>query len=306
MASEQRSFYIKTGLQENDTLYLDCAAALSAANSKQFHQFAKDGTPLCYRVSVTQTTGSGVSLVHTAPNTWRVRNACKMFAAGWKAQLKHAGIRLKDLPVYGRRPRVALEEAGAAAKTLGGKTFTELAKNYHPLTTEDGTTYFPGYTDTAGNTVTYDVANTIVEVAVTDPTGTATEEFACLMGSSMAAPFQIVNQYNNSRRQPETLETEAPGPLAESDMLKLFSIAEELSDDIVEAIDDYGDWRPYNADEHSEKLIQVGTTDFPQSTQSYPEATVVCDAPLGLLKIAPKVHEAGVDYLIQVHAIYEM
>ena len=305
MSSEQRSFWIKTGLVEGDTTYLDLSAALSAVNSKQFHQFSKDGTPLCYRVSITQASGSVVSTVETAPNTWRVRNACKMFAAGWKAQLKHAGIRLKDLPVYGRRPRVALEADGAAAKTLGGKTFTELAKNYDPLISQAGTGYFVGYTDTAGNSITYDVANTIVEVAVTDASGAATEEYACVAGSTMAAPFQIVNQYNASRRQPETLETEAPGPAADSDMLKLFSIAEELSDDIVEAIDDYGDWRPYNADNHSEKLVQVGTTDFPQSTQSYPESTVVCDAPLGLLKILPKAHQA-VDYMIQVHAIYEM
>ena len=306
MAVEQKSFWINSGTEEGAVAYLDTAAALSAANSKQYHQFAKNGTPMCYRIMVTQTSGSKHSNIFAAANNWRVRNACKMFAAGWKAQLKHAGIHLKDLPVYGRRPRVALEAGGAAAKTLGGKTFTELAKNYQPLMAENSSVWFTGYTDTAGNTVTYDIANTIVEVAVTDASGTATEEYGCVAGSSMGAPFQIVNQYNASRRSPQTLETDAPGPSTDSDMLKLFSIAEELSDDIVEAIDDYGDWRPYNTEANSEKVIQVATTDFPQSTQSYPSSSVIVEAPLGLLKIEPQQWSTATDYHIEVLAIYEM
>ena len=304
MTSEVTTFYINSG--DDAETYLDTMAALSAANGKQYHQFGNDDVPLAAHLSITCVEGNKETNVFACPNSWRTRNAAKMFAKGWKAQLKNAGIKLRDLPKYGRKPRVGYDASAVKAITLGGKTFTGLADEHmEPLMDASGTNWFIQYTDTAGNAVDYQQANTITEVAVTDAAGVGSELAGVMLGTSTAGTFQIVNQYNLSRRVPETLETEAPGPSGSSDMLKLFSTAEELSDDIVEAIDDFGDWRPYSVDVNSENEVQVGqTAGAATASVSYPGSTVTGIFPLGLVRMAAGA--ANSKFMVTVHSIHEM
>jgi len=70
-------------------------------------------------------------------------------------------------------------------------------------------------------------------------------------------------------------------------MLNLFSVAEELSDDIIDAVDDYMDWKPYTPDNSTNTYDDVWSCAKVKSTTTgdYPHTSDVCDIPLGLLKI---------------------
>lgn len=307
--SEQTSFYIQTqNADPTDSEYLDCAAALSATNRKQYHQFKRDGTPLAYHLRITQTGGGtgADTIIETAANNWTVRNACKQFAIGWKKQLEHAGIKLSDLSPYGRRPRVALEEEGLNQATVHGKTIIQLANFLEPYRNDQyGTAlWFPGYNDAAGNAVAYEDANMLTDVAVDDAAGTPTFGESVMICGAAATEFRIVKQYNISRRNIPTTDTEdiaAPT----SKMMTLFSTAETMSDDIVESIDDYGDWQPYDGSNHSESVVQVATLAPPvDSADNYPPSTDTIIAPLGLVKFTPTVKNTT--YFVEVLAVHEM
>ena len=87
-------------MQVEGDQYVDLAACLTAANRKQYHQVKKDGTPLCYAFTISSVNGnnSKTGKVATVANSWTTRNAVKMAAIGWKKQLSHAGVRIRDLP----------------------------------------------------------------------------------------------------------------------------------------------------------------------------------------------------------------
>ena len=183
----QNQFFVGTGTEITDK-YVDLAAAATAMNSKQFHQVTKGGEALCYNVSVRQVAGNKDSFVHTAVNNWRVRNAVKQFSKGWKAQLRHATVKSKDLATYGQRVRLALDSSGFAAGSTGGHSYSKLDNNLVPCLSHSagaGTNpWFVDYTDIAGNTVTYFDANNLTEIAVTDAAGAVTERTAVLTGGS--------------------------------------------------------------------------------------------------------------------------
>ena len=90
-------------------------------------------------------------------------------------------------------------------------------------------------------------------------------------------------------------------------MLNLFSIAEEMSDDIVDGIDDYMDWKPYTPDHIPNKFDELtlgGTVDAGTSaTSQYPTNSVVVDIPLGLAKLDG---DDDTVFRFDVLAIYEM
>lgn len=303
----QNTFYVATGLAGTTDKYVDLAAALSAMNSKQFHQVAKDGSPYCYSVSVRQIASAKDSHVHTAVNNWRVRNAVKMFSKGWKAQLRHANIKAKDLSVYGKRVRLCLDSNGYAAGATGGHSYSKLANFLEPAQSHTGgaptSEWFVNYTDVQGNTVSYEDANNLTEVAITDAAGAVTERTAILTGASAAGHFGVVSEYQLSRRDPQTYEEDTPGPTDDSLMTTLFATAEELSDDILEAVDDFGDWRPYSTASFDNVVLQT-TLAAPGVAVTYPDASCTVEAPLGLVKLT--AYEVGTVWELTVNAIYEM
>lgn len=304
---KQNRFIIGTGTSEVTDQYLDCAAALSACNSKQFHQVGKDGTPHVYSVTIRQIAGDKNSIISTSVNNWRVRNAVKMFFKGWRAQLRHGNIKAKDLATYGRRVRICLDSSAFTPGSVGGHSYSKLAAFLEPAQSHSAgaptNNWFSNYTDVQGNTVSYEDANNLTEVAVTDAAGLITERTAILTGASGATHFGVVSEYQLSRRDPQTYEEDTPGPSDDSLMTTLFSTAEELSDDILEAVDDFGDWRPYSTASY-DNIVQQGTCAYPGPSLTYPDSTVTCQAPLGLVKLV--AGGTGTVWEVTVNSIYEM
>lgn len=316
---EQRTIYFDVETEAEETGYVDLASAMTAANRKQYHQVARDGTAKCYTCLVTCIKGD-VTLSHMQ-NSFITCNAVKQTTQGWHAQLRHAGVKLRDLPPYGKRPRFALEAGSYVRNNAGlvGETIFEIAeKHLKPKLLPGGVSYFAPYTATDGDAITYraleppvvgsHAANMITQVTVTDGAGTEANEPLVLVGATtIANEFNVIQEYLAARRGSPDVSIDTPGPAATSPMLNLFSVSEEMSDDIVEGIEDYMDWKPYTPDKspnHFDELtegIQV-TTVTTTTTQSPPVSGVV-DIPLGLFKI---VADTDSRFRIDVLAIYEM
>jgi hypothetical protein len=179
------------------------------------------------------------------------------------------------------------------------------------------TTFFGPYTATDGTAVTYRAlsvpvansiaANQITQVTITDGAGAEINEPLVLSGAAVAAEFNVVYEYLKARRGSPDFSIDTPGPSQDSPMLNLFSIAEEMSDDIVDGIDDYMDWKPYTPDHVSnsfDHLTLGGTVDAGTSaTSQYPTNSVVVDIPLGLAKLDG---DDDTVFRFDVLAIYEM
>ena len=307
--SEQKRLYFQT--TEGD-LYLDLAACLSASNRKQYHQMKRDGTPMCYSftISTPDVTNVKSATVSALAPSWTTRNAAKMAAIGWKKQLKAAGVRLSDLPTYGKRARFALEAAATAEYTLtSGKKVQGLANEFSPQNSTNGE-LFTSYTDAAGDQIDFKEANTVLTVAVTDATGTTTDQVMCMSGSA-AGDFNVIDEYLGARRQQDTVSEDTPGPSSTNKMTSLFSTAEEMSDDIIAAVEDYQDNRPYNINDADDlhmigKFGIVADPGLISPGQGKPQLTpaVSGEAPLGLVKV--EGFDTNDTFIVDVHAIYEM
>jgi hypothetical protein len=310
MTEQKRLFFEVT---EGD-IYVDMAAALSASNRKQYHQMKRDGTPFNYHFTISShgaRNGGQITVCALAPN-WTTRNACKKAAAGWKTQLRHADVKISDLPRYGRNARFALEADATDVYTLtSGKTVQGLAKNLSPQDCS-GAELFNSYNDTAGDAITYSKANTIVTVPVPDATTGAVidQPMVMIADGATADQFEIIPEFLGSRRNVETLETDAPGVEDTNKMTSLFATAEELSDDIIENVQDFADNRPYDITS-ADDLHMVGTCGIIRAPDPADQAntlqvpvSLTGEAPLGLLKLSGLV--TGDEFTIDVHAIVEM
>ena len=299
--------------------YVDLAAAMTAANRKQYHQVSRDGTAKCYRVRVTPTKGTFV--VDHLQNQFATCNAVKQVSAGWKAQMRHGGIKLRDLPPYGRRPRFALETNAYFKNTtaISGETVYEISDLHTdgPQMSPAGDLFFGNYTATDGMVVYYKTlatpaagsiaANQITQVTVTDGAGTETNVPLVMSGNAESGEFNVITNYMKARRASPDVSIDTPGPTEGAEMLNLFSVAEEMSDDIVDAIEEYMDWKPYTTDNAPNAKfdhLTEGCTVKSTSVGEWPPASDVVDAPLGLLKLSGSTD--GDTLRIDVLAIYEM
>ena len=314
---EQKTMYFN---QADATNYLDLASCVTAANRKQYHQVARSGNPNCYRIAITQTNGDGLAF-WTLQNQFATCRAVKQVGAGWKAQMRHGGIKLRDLPPYGRRPRFALE-AGSYTRdvtAISGETIWAISPIHSaPKMSPDGDAFFGVYTSTDGMLVYYKTlatpalnsisANHITQVTVTDGDGAEHNVPLVMVGDAVSNEFNVITNYMKARRGTPDVSIDTPGPSQGSEMLNLFSTAEEMSDDIVDAIEEYMDWKPYTTDTAAnakfDHLVLAGeVTEETDADTYYPPATMVIDVPLGLLKV---VGSSGDDYRIDILAIYEM
>lgn len=314
---EQTTLYFE---QEDEVNFIDLASAMTAANRKQYHHVARDGTALCYLVSVSAIKGDSMVFDHLQ-NQFATCNAVKQTCAGWKTQLKHAGVRLKDLPPYGRRARFALTAGSYVPNTVAidGETIYELSKvHIQPQQSPGGDVFFGSYTATDGNVVYYKSldtpaqgsisANMITQVTVTDGAGTETQNALVMAGDDVSGEFNVITNYMKARRQIPDVSIDTPGPEEGAEMLNLFSVAEEMSDDIVDGIEEYMDWKPYTPDtapnakfDHLVEGAAISATTT--TTSQYPPRQESMDVPLGLLMVTATVADF---YRIDVHAIYEM
>jgi len=320
---EQKIAYFKAQVEGEEAGYLDLAAVATAMNRKQYHQVANSGNPNCYRIRVTAIKG-GVTF-KTIQNQFLICRAVKQVGEGWKAQMRHAGIKLRDLPPYGRRPRFALDAGGFESNTLGisGETMMENSSvHLDPcMDIAASISYFYTYNSTDGKQIRFrhhnqtDViaANQITQVTVTDGAGVESNQPLVICGD-VAAEFNVIREYLSARRQTPDMSIDTPGPSEDSDMLNLFSTSEEMSDDIIDAVDDYMDYKPYTPDKWSGALgtnlntydelfdacsIDQGTT----ATAQWPYPTEVIDAPLGLIKLKTST---DAQFSVELLAIYEM
>jgi len=280
---------------------------------------ARDGTALCYRVLVTALKGT-FTFDHLQ-NQFAVCNSTKQVTAGWKAQLRHAGVKLRDLPPYGRRPRFALT-AGSYVKDIAALApeaiFTISKIHLVPELSPGGLSSFFTYTATDGNTITYRApaaavpgtvcANQITQVTITDGAGAETNVPLVMSGTGVASEFGVIEEYLKGRRQSPDVSIDTPGPEADAAMLNLFSVSEEMSDDIISGVEEYMDWKPYTPDWESNNYDELTEGAMISSVTSavsqYPLVSAVMDVPLGLLRV---ITQATNDHFrLDVLAIYEM
>jgi len=298
-ASQTRlKFRRGNGEGSDTTVYIDLAAALSAVDRKQYHHCSADGTALAYHFSITPAEKDVTMSWCAMSNSWTIANAVKMAANGWKAQLKHAGIRHSELPPYGKRARFALETGSFATGT------GVLLQQYIPVDCANKD-MFQTFSAPAG-TVTYGQANEVTRVPVTDAAGDLADELIMVLSKDSSVPtkqFGVVAEYLKGRRnmgaQPTLPDDEFPDK--DGYMLQLYSTAEELSDDIIDTVDDYGIFRPY--DEISCASLVSGGVISSNAGERMPISSQGV-APCGLLEISGLT--GNQTFYVDVHAIVEM
>jgi len=296
--AQKRLYFTITddGATENQPgdIYLDIASCLTAVNRKQYHQCTAAGDPLCYTVTVTNLSSTKPLEFCTAPNTWTTKNAAKKTAVGWKAQLKHAGLRISELPTYARRFRCAYD-----SNAISGLTGQSLDNHLVPDGC-DGLRLFTGYDAPDGSSITYGTSNEVVLLPVKGEAGP--DMRACLLNSTSANNFGMIHEYLKSRRNMrEETDMSTEFPDADGLMNTLFSVSEELADDIVDAVDDYNIARPYTETNAELPMKQAYTV---SGTTNYTETF---SAPLGLIKIVGAFPmSVGDTFLVDVEAVYEM
>ena len=332
---QTRLYFTILGEAQGANAYIDLSSAMSAANRKQYHQVTKGGDALCYRVAVTAIKGETV--FSGLNSQFLICNAVKQTTLGWKAQMRHGGIKIRDLPSWGRRPRFGLERFQLVenSRTQGGvddPVFEISDLNLEPQISPGGANWFTTYDSTDG-TANVDVfyhsgaapdafnmsANQVTQVTITDGAGVETNVPLVMCGND-ANHFSVIREYFRARRAQPDVDLGTPGADPHSQMLNLFSIAEEMSDDIVDAVEHYMDYKPYTPELQTnvfDDLVQLGhvsaftagtsNTSVPavgtSTSNHYPPLTDVIDAPFGLLQID------GADsnnFQIDVLAIYEM
>jgi len=102
--TEQTSMYFQMHSVAEHDGWIDLAAAMSACNRKQYHQFTRADAPLTYLVQVSAIKSGTTIIFSSAPQSFVTANAAKMTAKGWKAQLKHALWAKASLGIGEARP----------------------------------------------------------------------------------------------------------------------------------------------------------------------------------------------------------
>lgn len=292
----------------------------------------RNGKPLSYHVTVEQVNGGNPgdpTTWMTAPNNWTTKNAVTKMSAAWKHQLKEAGIRMRDLSKYGRRIRLALDEdMSTAASGSMVNVFPPEGRK-----ASDGTTLdlFETYTTPAGDNVTYLNSNEFARIAVPDAAGGDSVEMnLALMGFSDAVSannyFGVVDEYLGSRGGvTDEPDSGKQTPDADNLLQTLFSSTQPSTDEVIEAVEDYQDYRPYSDGENdatatpptasnlADTLQFQGQTNarfvpaVPGSSAAVAAGTgqhLSFEAPLGMIKISGMVNKDT--YQITVHSISEM
>ncbi len=316
-----------TGASEN---YIDLSSALTAANRKQFHQVTRKGVPLVYDILVEHLVGAapGDSVTYlTAPNNWTVRNAVVKMSAAWKHQLRAAGIRARDISKYGRRIRIALDAGMSQAST--GYMIDHMTPIGHKVTDGGIVELFEDYVTPAGTTVYYESANEFTRVAIPDEAGAgdSVEMNLALLGFSDAiagnAYFGVVDEYLGSRGGiTDKPDSSSQTPDALNYLQSMFSSTQPSTDEVIQAIEDYQEFRPYadGTNDASASPVTVSnlciTATFGGSTAAAyapigdaagfagPADSINLLCPLGVLKINSTGNKDL--FKITVRAVYEM
>lgn len=276
--------------------YIDLTKALTLVNGKHYTQFEND-KPLAYSaIARLSSTGNQVDGAMTG---WAVRNSLVKTAAAWRKMLKKAGISKRELNTYGKELRVSLDtyHSGTWGSQAGG------AHEVFPTAIIDGNgriEYDTGMKDSSGNAIhstaftqTSGEYNSVTSgvyrehafdktvLTVPNADDSAATELSWtpfLIGSGTSC---ILENYIESRKQSvdahdDDFDTVKANP--DNYLALMLADNEESSDDVIEATQDVGDFRPYSLDYQNKysPLIQAGSNVAGQ------DSAIV--APLGLLK----------------------
>lgn len=305
IAQKRLYFDISAEADENQAtdLYLDIAAALTAVNRKQYHQFTESGDPLCYTVTITALKTGKPLTVATAANTWTTANAAKKTAVGWKKQLKKAGIRHSELPTYAKRFRCAFD-SGAVSTGNSQAILLQLVPDGSPEVGEVfGDRLFTDYASPDGGTISYSTSNEVSFLPVSETDG-ADPYKPVLCGDTAAGTeiFGMIFEFLKSRRNMRE-ESDPTDEFPDGDglMNTLYAVSETKADDITEAAEFYNTERPYSLSDAPRPVVGAYVT---AGTTNYRETFNV---PLGLLKFDGEFGLATTDaFIVDVEAVYEM
>ena len=285
-------------------VYIDLAAALTAVNRKQYHQFTASGDPLCYTVTITALKTLKPLSVETAPNTWTTANAAKKTAVGWRRQLAKAGIRHSELPTYAKRFRCAYD-SGAVSSGNSQAILLQAVPDGAPLAGEEhGDRLFTDYSSPDTGTISYATSNEVSFLPVSE-TDAADPYKPVLMGDTAAGTqiFGMIAEFLKSRRNMRE-ESDPTDEFPDGDglMNTLYAISETKADDIVEAAEFYNTERPYSISDATRPVIGARVTADPGGLNRE-----TFNVPLGLLKFSGEFEIATDDaFIIDVQAVYEM
>jgi hypothetical protein len=311
--------------------YIDLSSALTAANRKQHHQVTGKGVPLVYDCFVEQVAGAtagGQVQYFTAPNNWTTRNSVVKMSAAWKHQLKAAGIRMRDISKYGRRIRIALDKGMSSSGT--GAMFDTIPPSGYQVSDGAIIELFETYTTPAGDVVSYNGANEFTRVAIPDELGAgdSVEMNLALLGYSEAiagnAYFGVMDEYLGSRGGiTDKPDSSSQTPDALNFLQSMFSSTQPSTDEVIGAIEDYQEYRPYadgNLDASATPVTVSSLCDTAhdagETACSYapdtaagaaftgPGSSLNILAPLGLLRIKGSANKDV--FRVTVRAVYEM
>ncbi len=325
MASHTEEHILQFATTSSAETYIDLSSALTATNRRQYHQFTQKGIPLCYEVTIEEivTNGDDVSSLYVAPNTWTVRNACVKTSAAWKKQLRDAGIKLKDLSKYGRRLRIPLDSGMSSSSN--GALIDEFAPQGWNVSDVSGADVFEPYTTPAGDAISYGLAAEFTRFTIPDEAGGDSVEMNLkLLGYSDSVVadnyFGVLDEYLGSRGgvidEPASAQQT---PDAQNLLQRMFSSAQPSTDEIIQSVEDYQEYRPYPDGENdatatpptASNLCELATfVGVIQGYRSRADGTVGAPnvvsmkCPLGLIKILGNANKSL--FKVIVHAIYEM
>lgn len=302
---EQNIMYFIT---ENASQYIDCAAALTAINRKQYHQ-TKSMRPLAYHVRaqcITTGTDATPILFGAAANTWTTRNAVVMLGAMYKKQLRENNIRIGQLPAYGRELRLSLKTNegyahGSGSDGYGDATLDDSGggKVFVPEDI-DAAGVFSAYTNSDGDSVTFFNSNDLTVLSIPEATADGEPETVVpsLTGTSNHGEnhLAVIPEYLASRRNiHDHVEVDHDLPEDTNLLMRLGSSSDEHFDDVVDAIEETGTYRPYD-EAGANKVVVQGALMAAGDYTSFV-------APLGLIEVNGN---ADSKFLLTVTAITEM
>lgn len=286
------------------TSYIDLAAALSGMNRKQYHQ-TKNYKPLLYhwRAQAIDVDSSTIQFA-TAPNTWTTRNAVVKLGAMYKKQLRDNSLSRSMLPKFGKELRLAIATSAGYSHGAGADGFGQVA-SYSGLMPRTGVVgdsgeIFADYTNSDGSSVTDANANELSTISIPEATADGEPEVVVisLTGTSVHDDndLALIPEYLASRRNMHDHdEKDSNIPSDDNLLMRIGAAANEHFDDVVEAIEDVGDRRPYN-EAGANALVMQGAL---MAAGDYCSGV----APLGLIKVAST---ANAEFLLTVTAITEM
>jgi hypothetical protein len=288
---------------------IDLAAALTAVNRKQYHQ-TKNYAPLAYHFRaqcLTLGSDSDPIVFSSAPNTWTTRNAVVMLGKMYRKHLSNNNITRSMLGKYGKELRLGFGTGFGYSHGTSGDGFTASANLASSgsgqvlfPTQWTGSEVFADYTNTDGVAVTKYTANELTKVSIPEAEADGEPETVVfsLTGTSDHDnnDFAVIDEYLKSRRNMhDHEEISATLPDDTSLMLRMGSTADEHFDEVVDALEETGDQRPYD--------IASADTDLPVGILTATGDYCSGIAPLGLLKVSGN---SDSKYLITVSAITEM